>query len=196
MVFAFCLLPVFQIISGAQVPQAEVIDRMVAVVDGEVVTAGDIEDYRSLAEYFGDMVSASDDVILNQIIEDMLIARQIAQFPGNAIREAELDTYLTGLGEPGELDPALIRQEARRRLELERYYQSLTRSLGASDEEVRAVYENEFVPQMRERGEGEIPALAQVRAEIQAIVVAGKLDEEISIRLDNLYRRYRVEIVE
>ena len=33
---------------------AQVVDRMLAIVDGQVVTAGDLAQYRAVAAYFGE----------------------------------------------------------------------------------------------------------------------------------------------
>lgn len=175
---------------------AETLDRMVAIVDGEVVTQSDIEDYRALGRRFGEPASDDDAVVLNLIIEDMLISRQIAQFPGNAIGPEELEAYLADFMGGPELPEERLRALARRRLELERYYQSLGRSLRATEAETRALYENEFVPDWQAREEGPPPAFAEVRQALAEIVVADKLVDEIALRVDLLYRRYQVEIVE
>jgi hypothetical protein len=188
---AVAIVLLFPAISGAQT-----LDRMVAIVDGEVVTLSDIQDYRTLNRGFGEEVSDDDSEILEQVIEDMLIGRQIAQFPGNAISSAELEAYLTDFMDTGELSDGRLEVLARRRLELERYYQSLSRSLRATETEVRALYENEFVPDWQGREESPPPAFAQVRGALAEIVVADKLVGEIALRVDLLYRRYRVEIVE
>jgi len=174
---------------------SQVIDRMVAVVDGEVVTRSDVEDYRVLARGFRESVSEDDAVILSQIIEDMLIARQIAQFQGNVIREADLEAYLGEFVDSGELSGERLLTLARRRLELEGYFASLRRSLRATDAEMLELYETELVPALRDQG-GEIPPFAQVRDELEDIVLADKLVQEIAARVELLYRRYQVEVVE
>lgn len=180
----------------APVADGQVIDRMLAVVDGEVVTQSDIEDYRALALGFGEPPPAEDAVVLNQIIEDMLILRQISQFQGNEISARDLDAYIADFQGSGDLAPGRLRALARRRLELERYYASLARSLGATDGEIRELYDEEFVPRLREEGAEVIPSIEEVRPQLQEIVVADKLIEEIALRVELLHRRYRVDIVE
>lgn len=174
----------------------QVIDQMLAVVDGEVVTQSDLEDYRALAGGFGEELPDDDGVVLNQIIEDMLISRQILQFPGNEISQPELDAYMADFQGSGDLASERLRALARRRLELERYYASLARLIRGTDEEVQELYENEFVPRLREEGAEVIPPLQAVSPQLQEIIVADKLIEEISLRLELLHRRYRVDIVE
>lgn len=186
----------FVVFAQAPVALGQVIDRMLAVVDGEVVTQSDIEDYRVLARGFGDEPPDDDQVVLNQIIEDMLISRQISQFPGNEITGPELDAYVADFQDAGDLSPERLRTLARRRLELERYYASLAQSLRASDEEVQELYDNEFLPQLRATGEEVIPTLDELRPQLQEIVLADKLVEAISTRIEILRRRYRVDIVE
>jgi len=181
---------------AAPAAATQVLDRMVAIVDGEVVTQGDIEDYRVLGEFFGADVSDDDAVVLRQIIENRLIARQIARFPGNAIRQADLEAYLGQFGEPGELPEELLRTGARRRMELDRYYASLRRLMRATDAEILALYENEFLPEVRARGQEIAPLLGEVRAQLADIVIAEKLNREISARIESLYRQYEVEVVE
>jgi hypothetical protein len=181
--------------SWATQTDRRIIDRMVAIVDGEVVTQGDIEEYRVLARFFGAEPSDDDDVVLRQIIENRLLAREIARFPGNAIRQADVDAYLRQFGDPGELPAEVIRNGARRRMELDRYYATLRRLMRATDAEIQGLYQTEFVPAARASGEV-VPPLGEVRAQLEEIIVADKLSQEISLRVETLYRSYQVEVVE
>jgi len=184
------------LVAGARAEALQIIDRMVAVVDGEVVTGGDIANHRALATLFGDLVPEGDSAVLDQIIENMLIARQIEQFPAGEIRDADVEAYLGQFTDPGGLPRELVFEAARRRIERARYFESLRRSLRATDEEIRERYENEFVPALRARGENVIPPLSQVEAELAEIVIADKLNQQISARVETLYRRYEVDVVE
>lgn len=192
------MLAVLAGLATSEVSGAQIIDRMLAVVDGQVVTQSDIEEYRVLARGFGEELSDDDGVVLDQIIEDLLISRQIAQFPGNALGEAQLDAYVAGfMDSGGQLGGERLRRLARRRLELERYYASLRRSLRPLEEEIQELYDNEFVPAFRAANPGVAPPdPSAVRAELEEIVIAGKLVREIDLRVELLHRRYRVEVVE
>ena len=172
------------------------IDRMVAVVDGEVVTQGDIENFRLLGRFFGDVVPTEDDEVVNRLIENVLIARQIGQFTRPPIGDVAIEAYVAEFGASNGLEPDLLRNEARSRIERAVYFESIRRSLRVTPEELRAHYEEEYVPSLRARGVEVIPPLFEIEEELSEVIRDIKLNEEIESRLERLYGSYHVEVVE
>lgn len=175
---------------------AQLIDRMLAVVDGQIVTEGDIEDFRLLGAFFDDTVPEEDGAILDQIIENILIGRQIAEAARTPVSDADVDTYLAQFGDPGELPSDVVREEARARIARARYFDSIRRSMRATPQEIQDRYDNEFVPALRARGVDVIPPLFEVEDQLDEIVRTDKLNAEIASRVADLYRRYQVEVVD
>jgi parvulin-like peptidyl-prolyl isomerase len=172
------------------------IDRMVAVVDGDVVTQGDVEDFRQLGDFFGDAVPDEDGEVLNRLIENILIARLMGQFTRAPIEDAAVEDYLRQFGVSDQLPSEVLHSEARRRIERAVYFESIRRSRRVSPEETRALYESDYVSEQRARGVEVIPPLFEVADELSEVIRDIKLNEEIEARLERLYRSYQVEVVE
>jgi parvulin-like peptidyl-prolyl isomerase len=180
-----------------------VVDRLLAVVNGQVVTAGDLDRYRALATLMGDEDLPSDpEALLARVIEDHLIRIQVAQFPGVRVTDDAVDGYAAQLeSRTDEVDFPLtdadIRRAARERLERARYFDfRFQRSSRATDEEVRDYYENVFVPAAEQDGLDVIPALETIEGQIRSNVIAEKTQESIAEWTATLYRRNRIEVVE
>src|SRR5262245_43619284 len=89
------------------VSQAEVIDRLVAVVNRQIITLGDVEQEQRLqgldafpAELTGKSSSEqriNQDVVLQRLIEQILIREQIQQFPGLEIEDSLVESQLASV---------------------------------------------------------------------------------------------------
>ena len=176
--------------------RGQFIDRMIAVVDGEVVTQGDIENFRLLGLYFGEVVPTEDNEVLNRLIENILIARQIGQFTRAPIADTAIDDYLVQFGSSDELGSDLLRTEARRRIERAIYFESIRRSRRVTQDDLRAFYENQYLPELASSGVEVIPQLFEVEDQLSEVIRDIKLNQEIDARVERLYRSYQVEVVQ
>jgi hypothetical protein len=181
----------------------QVVDRLLAVVNGRVVTAGDLDRYRAMAALVdGEELTEPDSELLDRVIEDMLIRAQVAQFPGVRVTDAAVDAYTAELSGAAEqvgfpLTPAEIRMAARDRLERTRYFDfRFSRVVRVSEEEVRGYYETVFLPAVQAEGIGELPIFDQVRDRIRANLIAEKTQTSIEEWTESLYRRNEIEVVE
>ena len=193
LVFGIALI----VVPSGEAGRADVIDRMMAVVDGRVVTLGDVQRHQDVARMFGDVVAEGESDLLREVIEDLLIQDQIDQFPGLQVDEELVDEYVSRLPEAGTLTPELIREAAQKRLERINYFDlRFRRFTEATEEEIAAYYERVFHPEALARGLEPMPALGEVRELIGENVITEKADREISVWTDSLMSRSEIEVVE
>ncbi|HYR41465.1 MAG TPA: hypothetical protein VER98_00445 [Terriglobia bacterium] len=74
--------------------RAELLDRMVAVVDGHIITAGDVRQEREILMRLGDKPIEDDKALIQHMVDNYLIETQIADFPGVDVTDADVDTEL------------------------------------------------------------------------------------------------------
>ena len=185
------------IVSLAGVSHADVIDRLMAVIDGRVVTLGDVNRYREVSRLFGDPVRQEESDLLQEVIEDLLIQDQIDQFPGLQVVEERIDEYMAHLPDSEALTSTVIRDAVRKRLQRIDYFElRLRRFTEATDEEIINYYETVFVPEAQARGLEPLPAVDEVSELISENVTTEKADRELSIWTDSLIARSEIEVVE
>ncbi len=182
---------------SGSVSRADLIDRMMAIVDGRVVTLGDVRRHGEVARLFGDVVEDNESALLQAVIEDLLIQDQIDQFPGLRIDEERVDEIISQYPDTGNLTREVIRDSARKRLERITYFDlRFRRFTAATEEEITNYYETVFRPEARARGLEPVPALDEVGDLISENVITEKADREISAWTDSLIARSEIEVVE
>lgn len=188
------------VLAGAEASVAgtQVIDRMLAVVDGRVITSGDLLQYRALGEFFGEEDIPEDDAeLLNWVIESVLIRAQVARVPGIRAGEQDIDELIARFRFPDGLDfplsPEALRQGARERIENQRYF-LIRFPQGASDTEIRDYYETVYAPAAEERGL--VASLDEVADFIEVIVEVEKTQADAALWAETLRQRSQVEVVE
>lgn len=173
---------------------AEIIDRMMAVVNGRMITLGDVRVERDLQGVFGGN-PASEEVILQNMVEQYLIEEQIAQFPGIEVSVGEIDSAFALFKNPGTVPEQSIRAALRKRIERSRYFDLRFRQfITVTDDEVRRYYDTVFLPAARDRGVATVPALPGISADIRANVVDEKMNQEVASWLDAIRERSEIEI--
>ena len=176
---------------------ADVIDKLMAVVEGQVVTLSDLEQHRALARLFGDPVPEDDRSALREVIENLLIRREVGNFPGIQITEDELDAYLSQLRSTEELPAETVRTAVHDRLRLIRFVDLRFRQfVQANDEEIGRYYADVFIPEAQAQGLAPVPTLNGVRNLIRTNVIEEKVSKEITVWTEALYRRSEIEVVE
>ncbi len=179
------------------ISRGELIDRMMAVVDGRVVTQGDLRRHVGVARLFGDPVVDDESRLLQEVIENLLIQDQIDQFPGVQIEEDRVDAIISQLPDTGSLTAETVRDAARQRLERITYFElRFRRFTEATDEEIATYYQTVFLPEALARGLEPLPALDDVGDLIGENVITEKADREISAWTDSLIARSEIEVVE
>ena len=174
---------------------AETLDKIVAVVDGRIITLSDVRQESAVRSILGEK-TINDDAVIQQLIEGYLIESQLAGFPGINVNDEEIADAVGKLQQRESVSPRALHDAVLRRMRTARYLEVRFRQfLGASDQDVRKYYDDVFVPTARARGMNPIPALEQVSDAIRKNVVEEQLDHEVSIWLEAVRRRSNIEIL-
>ena len=145
------------VLAGVEVSAAgtQVTDRMLAIVDGRVITSGDLDRYRALAAFFDEEDVPEDDAaLLDWVIESVLVRAQVARVPGIRATERDIDEFIARFRMPDNIDfplvPDDLRQGTRERIENRRYF-LIRFAQEASDTEIRTITRQSMCPQPKSR---------------------------------------------
>ncbi|PYS56223.1 MAG: hypothetical protein DMG13_00530 [Acidobacteria bacterium] len=176
---------------------AEIIDRIVAIVEGRIITTSDIRREREVRGILGEK-PVDDKPLINELIENDLIENQMADFPGVEVSDSEIETALKKVQPPNDARIArAVREALGKRIQMAKYFDIRFRQfLRASDEEIRKYYDDVFVPEAKKRGLDPIPPVDQVADVIRKNIVEEKLDHEVNIWMEAVRRRSDIEIFE
>lgn len=184
----FCLL--FLITTA----HAEIIDRIMAVVENRIITLSDLRGERTIRTVLGEPASEDDSILLRELIERTLIMNQLNEFPGVEIADQEIDGVMRQIPGGHTVPQSTLREAIRMRLRIAEFVDVRFRQfIRVTEEDSRKYYEEIFVPEVRARG-GAVPSLEDVAVEIRKNVVEEKLDHDIDIWLESVRRRSSVEI--
>jgi hypothetical protein len=186
------------VLSAALAARAEVIDRMVAVVDGHIITASDLRQEREIRKQLGEKPIEDDLALAKQLADQYLIERQIIDYPNIDVTDREIEAELAKRAPSATATPSApaVREAVRRRLQIQKFFEvKFRQSIRLTDEEVRKYYEDVFVPEARARGIASIPPLADsdITQAIRQNLVQEKLDHEVTVWLEAIRRRSTIE---
>jgi hypothetical protein len=174
---------------------AETLDKIVAVVDGRIITLSDVRQESAIRSMLGEK-PINDDAVIQQLIESHLIETQLAGFPGVDVSDDEIAEALAKVEKKDGVSPRALHDAVLRRMRTARYLDVRFRQfLTPTDQEAQKYYDDVFVPEARARGMNPIPPLEQVRDAIRKNVVEEQLDHEVSIWLEAVRRRSNIEIL-
>jgi peptidyl-prolyl cis-trans isomerase SurA len=187
----------------------EEIDRLIAAVNGKVITEGDLDLVRRLnALLFQEKNTsgASLDAELRQLIDLELMRQELKSFSltteGDKGVESRMRALRNAYAEKGGL-PALLHQAGIQESELISYLQ-LESSIATfvdfrfrpfvniSEEEIKKYYLERFVPQLR-KSNLEVPALAQISGRIEEILKEEKINGALDQWISDIRRHGRIE---
>ena len=201
--------------SGVLHLRAEVIDRLVAVVNRQIITLGDVEKEMKLQELdslTGDPTGmnssqqqkVTQELLVQRLIEQTLIREQIQQFPGLEIADEQVESQVTEIekkmGGAGKLaqmkvDIGAIRDRLRWQLQVMKFIDYRFRQFVIVDtKEIEAYYQNQFLPELQKRNAVPAPALADVEERIRKIVTEEKLNTQVDEWLASLRKDATIEI--
>jgi hypothetical protein len=173
---------------------SEIIDRIVAVVDGRIVTHSDLRQEKRLKAVLGE-APAEESAILQSVIEHILIEDQMVQFPGVEVTMEEIDAEFRRIRNYEGLSQEVIRRGIQARIARGRFFDLRFRQfIQASNEEIQQYYDTVFVPEARARGLASIPSLQDTADLLSANVINEKLVREIDAWLDTLRGRSIIEV--
>ena len=201
---------------------AEVIDRIIAVVEGHIITLSDLRQEREIRATLGEKAIDDNVTLARQLVDAYLIERQIADYPNIEVTNTEVDADVDKLGlsaiaAPGapvdaarrvlldaqgrvlEISASGIRDAVRRRIRIQKFFDvKFRQAIRPTDEEIRKYYEEVFLPETRTRGLQSIPPLtdAEMANAIRNNVIQEKLDHEVDVWLEAIRRRSNIELFE
>jgi len=190
-------LSVFALLFLVTIGRAEVIDRIVAVVEGHIITLSDLRQEREVRARLGEQAIDNDADLVRQLVDNYLIERQTAEYPNidvvNEEVEAELKRSTSRITES-----EALRDSVRRRIRMQKFFDLKFRQLiRPTDEEIRKYYENVFVPEARARGLQSVTPLSdgEMARGIRENVIQESLDHEVEVWLEAIRRRSNIEVV-
>jgi hypothetical protein len=173
--------------------RGEIIDRVLAAIDNRIITLSDVRLERDVQSVLG-VNPASEDVVLQNLVEQYLIEDQIAQFPGIEVSESEIDSEFATVKSSNGLPEKAIRMALRKRIERSKYFELRFRQfITATDEEIQRYYDTVFVPAARDRGITEIPPLSGIAMNIRENVIDEKMGVEVANWIEVIRERSEIE---
>jgi hypothetical protein len=197
-----CLLLIF-----APRSQAEIVDRIVATVNGQIILLSDWEDalrYEAFSNMRSlDGLSAADrKSVLDRLIDQELLREQLRAGDAEPASQEDVEKRLaeirkqypeaeTELGWRALLDRYRLNEESIRNrvgveLELMRLVDARLRpSVSVDSKSIESYYNQELLPQLRQSGERNVP-LAQVTAKIKELLTQKKINQLLTAWLHDL----------
>lgn len=198
------------LLGPAGVARAEIIDRIAAVVEGQVLTTSAIERMASsnlIPAEEGETAEAYRRRVLEVAIEFILQRRDAERFGLKDVRPEDVEARIERLVTAGESREQLIARLAaagmneedlrnliQQRLQIEAYIdERFAPLIFVSLEEIEAYYQGTWIQQMRDKGEP-VPPLAAVREQLRESLRAERLAAEVRLWTDQLRLRANVDI--
>ena len=202
----------------ARAQQARLVDRLVAVVDGEVITlqqlhravaltSTDLVDGRTLACVIPESDETTDReieaAVLNCMIDELLVFQHVRRFPQFGVLQADIlaeyarmasrfessQDFEVALRDQG-LTPEEVRYDLERRALVGNYISARYRSIvDVREDDLRRYYEEVLRPEMEHQG-AEMPAFETVDDEwIRPILIESEVNRRIDDWVAGLRRR-------
>ena len=172
--------------------RAEVIDRIVAVVDSKIITLSDLRLEQEIQRVLGDPVETDED-LLKSLIDRTLLEEEMAQFPSLDVDEGEIDERMKEISDLRGVARAAIQNAIIRKIQRRKYLELRYRQfIVVSSEEIEKEYETAFVPEAVRRGIV-VPELKTIEEDLRMILFEKKLSQELEASLRDLRVRNNVE---
>ena len=202
--FGWCVL-LLLLDTASSLPGQEVVDRIVARVENDIILLSDVKELRGYQELV-DGKSESQSVILDRLIDQWIVRSEaeLAQFPQP--NDLEIDSGVsrvvksfTSAGEYEArkkqigLSDAEVRRIVAAQLYLSNYLDSRFRpSARINEQAIEDFYRNKVVPRAKARGQ-EPPSLDAARDIIQEALVQSDINEQADRWLKESRARLHVE---
>jgi parvulin-like peptidyl-prolyl isomerase len=214
LIVGFLLLNAFSSLASV-----EVLDRIVAVVNRQIITLSDVQRERKFLEIepgnpaveqgsSGTEVQTQSD-LTQRLIEQSLIRQQIQSFPGIDVSSEEVEGQIVSLKKKTNgsslsweqqvkqlgLEPEEVREHLRWQLQVTKFFDSRFRQFAVVDErEIEGYYRDKFLPELAVRGIERHPPLPEVEEKIRAILTEEKVNLQIDDWLKSLRESASVEV--
>jgi hypothetical protein len=208
--FSVALALAVGLFAGALQADAEIIDRIAAVVEGQVVTVSDVERLIRASLVPRRDGEADTDYrrrVLDTAINFILRRRDAERFGLRDVLEQDVDARIELLARPdgskekmferlvaAGVDETELRRIIRQRIQVEAYIEERFAPLiFVSLDEIERYYQGPWSQERQSSGQP-IPPLADVREELRESLRAERLDEEVRRWTEQLRNRANVDI--
>jgi hypothetical protein len=198
----------------------ETIDRIVAVVNNQIITLSDLELEARFYQLDHQLPSSNKDdpaeekaiqrELVERMIERLLLSEQVLEFPGSKIKDEEIETQLNALQEKwgggNLLDQGLAqshttREELKEHLRWQvlvmKYVDNRFRQFAVIDPaEITTYYQKMLIPELEHKGIRQFPPQAEVEAKIREILTEEKVNQAIEEWLGSLKETANIHIFE
>lgn len=190
--------------------RSEIIDRIAAIVDDQVITTSEIDQLaaiRFLPHLEGESQSDYRTRLLHDVIDQMLRYRDVERFGVEPVSSGAIDARIAEIASRfdsrADFDKALeasglgieqLRARVKRRLEVDRHIEErFSPMVFVSLDEIDHYYQEVWLPKRLEQGQSRVP-LASVRDQLRATLKAERLKSEVERWTRQLRDRANVDI--
>src|SRR5262245_11397698 len=195
--------------------KSEIIDRLVAVVNRQIITLGDVEQELRFQKLQPDeedpagtgsaqKESPSQEWAVQHLIEQTLIREQIQQFPGLEIEDEQVDAQIAAIEKKiggkeklaeMKIEVQTLRDRLRWQLQVMKFIDYRFRQFVVVDsKEIEAYFQNQFLPELGRRSGSAQPELSEVEEPIRKILTEEKVNTEVEEWLASLRKDATIEI--
>lgn len=187
-----------------QAPSArgELVDRIVAIIDREVVTLSEAEQARAIGRARSGSEAPLVEVV-ERLIESRLVEREVERFTGEPVSPALVDRALGEIRERFDSETAFretfsksglteeeLRTNVKRQLAVSQYLERRFRPLTfVTDDQIDAYYREELVPDLPG---GHAPELSEVSESIRRILEERAFNARVEEWIEGLKGRARI----
>lgn len=197
---------------------AEIIDRLVAVVNRQVITLGDVQQAmkaEQLEQGSGNSNTQSDqhqklneEQTTQRLIDQLLIHQQLQEFPGIEVSPEEIDSQIgemmKSVGGPEAFKLQLqqlntnleqVQERVRWQLQVMKFIDSRFRQFVAVDQrEIQSYYFDRLLPDLKKRGIQNEPPLTEVEEKIRDLLTEEKLNVQVEEWMASLRTNASIQI--
>ena len=197
---------------------AEIIDRLVAVVNRQTITLGDVQreiKSQDLDQSVSDTGTnpshgqkLTEEQATQRLIEQVLIYQQIQEFPGTEVSEQDVASQLAEMEKKAGGSEAWsrhlknvgislgeVRERVQWQLQVMKFIDRRFREfIVVNPAEIESYYKDQFLPDLHKRGIGEAPALSEVEEKIRDILIEKKLNVQVEEWLTSLRTNATIQV--
>lgn len=184
--------------------RAEIVDRIAAVVDRDVITLSEAEQAVELRALRGQEALPLGDVV-ERLIEARLVEREVLRYPEESAPEERIEAVLDSMRTSFDSEAAffealssrgLTEQElgmlVKKQLSIQRYLETRFRPLVyVTNDDVQRYYEEVLLPDIETVGKSP-PPLSSVEASIRRVLEEQSFNQRIDEWIDRLKSRSRI----
>ena len=202
MLFRITGLAIAALLPGA-LARAELVDRIVAIIDREVVTLSEAEQASEIARARTGAAAAPLVSVVERLIESRLVEREVERFTGEPVSPELVDGALREVRARFSSETAFLEMLARNGLSEEELRATLRRQIGVAEylerrfrpltfvteEQIEVYYRDELLPSLQGRP---LPELSEVSESIRRILEERAFNARVEEWIDGLKGRARI----